>query len=221
MASYFVTATGTELGKTYVTAGLVRAAAEVGRRFAAVKPVVSGYTPETAAGSDPALLLAAMGKRVTHKAIEAISPWRFAAPLSPDMAAAREGRRLDLAELQAFCRAAMSAAPEGLLIEGVGGVAVPLVGTVLVADWISRLRVPAILVAGTYLGTLSHTITAAEALVVRGVAVAAVVLSESVASPVPPEETAQVLRRLLPHPVHVIPRDLNDRSFRALMANLE
>jgi dethiobiotin synthetase len=214
MGSYFVTGTGTEVGKTYVTAGIVRGAAELGRRFAAVKPLVSGYDAGAAAGSDPAVLLAAMGKRVTPRAIAAISPFRFLAPLSPDMAAAREGRRVDFEALVAVSQAAIEAAP--VLIEGVGGVAVPLEGRLLVADWIAAVGVPAILVAGTYLGTLSHTITAAETLAARGIAVAAIVLSESVAAPVPAAEVAGVLRRLLPHEVHVIPRDLNDRSFRKL-----
>jgi dethiobiotin synthetase len=97
---------------------------------------------------------------------------------------------------------------------------VPLDATHLVADWIKALKIPAILVAGTYLGTISHTIAAAESLVVRGVPIAGIVLSESLVSPVPPAETAMVLARFLPHPVHIIPRDLNDRSFRELAATL-
>jgi dethiobiotin synthetase len=218
MTSYFVTGTGTGVGKTYVTAGIVRGATQLGRRFAAVKPVLSGYDPAAAASSDPALLLDAMGKRVTHKAIAAISPFRFAAPLSPDMAAAREGKRVDFEALLAFSQAAMEAAP--VLIEGVGGVAVPLDGAWLVMDWIAELRIPALLVAGTYLGTLSHTITAVESLEVRGITIAGIVLSESVSPPVPAEEVAEVLRRVVPHPVFIIPRDLNDRSFRELAASL-
>jgi len=220
MTSYFVTGTGTEVGKTYVTAGILRASRETGRGMAAIKPVLSGYSPAQALGSDPAVLLAAMGRRVTHKAIAAISPWRFAAPISPDMAAARENRQLELPALMAFCQAAMEAAPAGLLIEGVGGAAVPLDATHLVADWIKALKIPAILVGGTYLGTISHTIASAESLVVRGIPIAGIVLSESLVSPVPPEETAMVLARFLPHPVHIIPRDLNDRSFRELAAVL-
>jgi len=220
MTSYFVTATGTDVGKTYVTAGMVRAARELGRKLSAIKPVLSGYTPAQAAGSDPAILLGAMGRRVTHRNIAAITPWRFAAPISPDMAAARERRALDITALTAFCQGAIQAAPAGLLIEGAGGAAVPLDATHLVADWIKALNIPAILVAGTYLGTISHTICAAETLVVRGVPIAAIVLSESLASPVAPEETAMVIARFLPHPVHIIPRDLNDRSFRELAAAL-
>jgi dethiobiotin synthetase len=220
MTNYFITATGTDIGKTYVTAGILRAARQAGRRLSAIKPLLSGYDAANAGSSDPAVLLAAMGKKVTPQTIAAITPWRYAAPLSPDMAAAREGSSLDFAALTAFCQAAVAAAPEGLLIEGVGGVAVPLGGMVLVADWIAALRLPAILVTGTYLGSISHTVTAVESLVVRGIPIAGIVLNESIGAPVSPQEMKTVLARLLPHPMHIIPRDLNDQSFRELTAVL-
>jgi dethiobiotin synthetase len=220
MRNYFVTATGTDIGKTYVTAGIIRAARQAGRPFSAIKPLLSGYNPQDAANSDPAILLAAMGKQATEQNIASITPWRFAAPLSPDMAAAREGRQIDVEALTLFCKAALETAPETLLIEGVGGVAVPLDATRIVADWIAALRIPAILVAGSYLGTISHTITAAETLVVRGISIAAIVLNQSPQSPVPPEETAAVLARFLPHPIHIIPRNSGDDPFRELATSL-
>jgi dethiobiotin synthetase len=220
MRSYFVTATGTDIGKTYVTAGIIRAARQAGRQFSAIKPLLSGYNPQDAASSDPAILLAAMGKQVTNQNIASITPWRFAAPLSPDMAAAREGRQIDIEALTTFCKAAIETAPETLLIEGVGGVAVPLDAIRVVADWIASLRIPAILVGGSYLGTISHTITAAETLVVRGIGIAAIVLNQSLQDPVPPEETASVLARFLPHPIHIIPRNSGDDPFRELAASL-
>ena|ERR1700733_6342936 len=220
MRSYFVTATGTDIGKTYVTSNVIRAARQVGLDFSAIKPVLSGYDEATASSSDSARLLAAMGKKVTLRNIAAITPWRFAAPLSPDMAAAREARTIDFATLISFCEAASEASPDVLLIEGVGGVAVPLDDTHLVVDLISALRLPAILVAGTYLGTLSHTITAVEALVVRGIPVAAIVLNESEGAPVSLEETAAALASRLPHPIHQIPRNTAAPPFRALVASL-
>ena len=220
MLSYFVTATGTDIGKTYITANIIRAARQVGLDFSAIKPVLSGYEDANAAASDSARLLAAMGKKVTLRNIAAITPWRFAAPLSPDIAAAREGRTIDFATLTSFCEAAIEAAPDVLLIEGVGGVAVPLDDTHLVVDLIAALRIPALLVTGTYLGTLSHTITAVEALVVRGIPIAGIVLNESAGATVGLEETAEALARRLPHPIHPIPRNAVAPPFRALVASL-
>jgi dethiobiotin synthetase len=220
MLSYFVTATGTDIGKTYVTGNIIRAARQVGLDFSAIKPVLSGYDEATAANCDSAKLLAAMGKKVSLRNIAALTPWRFAAPLSPDMAAAREARTIDFAALTAFCEAAIQAAPDVLLIEGVGGVAVPLNDTHLVVDLIAALHLPAVLVTGSYLGTISHTITAVEALVVRGIPIAAIVLNESVNAPVSLEETADALARRLPHPIYQVPRNSGAPPFRALVESL-
>ncbi len=84
----------------------------------------------------------------------------------------------------------------------------PLTERETVADWIAALEVPALLVTGSYLGTLSHTLTAAEALKARGVPLAAVIVSESADSPVPLSETVETLERFVT-PVLALPR-LND-----------
>jgi dethiobiotin synthetase len=216
MPAYFVTGTGTGIGKTYVSAGIVRAGAAQ-----AVKPILSGYNAQAAADSDAGILLAAMGKPVTESNIAAIAPWRFAAPLSPDMAAAREHREVDLAAVIAFCQAAIAAAPGLLLIEGVGGAMVPLTAQHTVRDWIAALNIPVLLVAGTYLGTISHTLTTATALTAAGITIAAIVLSESLVAPASLRETAAAIARFLPAPIRLIPRDFNDRSFRELAAFLQ
>jgi dethiobiotin synthetase len=174
----FVTGTGTDVGKTFVTAALIRHYRAAGRSVAAIKPVVSGFDPATAATSDPGELLAALGRAPTMEEIDRISPWRFAAPLSPDLAAARENRTLDFDALVEFSRRQTRSA-EIVFIEGVGGVMVPLDATHTVLDWMSALRVPVLLVAGSYLGTISHTLTALNVLAQRNLDIAAVVVSES------------------------------------------
>lgn len=220
MTSYFITATGTDIGKTHTIAGLIRAGRELKREFAAIKPILTGYDTETAARSDSSVLLDAMARPITPRNIATISPWRFAAPLSPDMAAAREGKRIVLNDVVTFCEAAAAAAPGTLLIEGIGGVAVPLNDEDLVADWISALGIPAILIGGTYLGTLSHLITAGALLTAQGIKIAAIVLNESPNAPVLAEEIASTLERFAACPIHIIPRDFDDGSFRKLAATL-
>jgi dethiobiotin synthetase len=187
----FVTGTGTGVGKTHVSCGILRARGGHG-----VKPVMSGFDPAEAGTSDAGLLLRAMGEAVTADSIAAVSPWRFAAPLSPDMAAAREGRVVPFAELLGFCRQ-----PGIDLVEGVGGVAVPLDATHTVLDWMAELGFPALLVAGSYLGTLSHTLTALMALQVRGIEVEGVVVNETPGSTVDLAETIASLRQHAAVPV--------------------
>lgn len=205
MTACFITATGTEIGKTYVTAMLCRELLSQGLNVRALKPVLSGYTPDEAADCDSGLILQALGQNVSDAAIGDMTPWRFAAPLSPDMAAAREGRSIDFDALVAFCQPGDE---DFLIVEGVGGAMVPLTGSQTVLDWIVALGYPALVVAGSYLGTISHTLTTVNAMRDRGATVAGVVVSESAVSPVPMSETLATIARFLPEtPITGVPRN--------------
>lgn len=199
--SYFITATGTDLGKTWLTAGIVAACRARGVAVCALKPVISGYDPARHEESDIAKLGAG------GAAVAEIAPWRFAAPLSPDRAAAQEGKHIDFAALVDWCRAAIARNPGLLLIEGIGGAMVPLDATHTVRDWIAALGIPVVLVAGSYLGALSHTLTALAALRAVGVMPAAIVVNESEGGGVSLDDTLASLR---PHiggvPLHVLRR---------------
>jgi len=195
MSAVFITATGTDIGKTFVTAGLIRHIRGSGGAIAAVKPIVSGFDPEAWQESDPAVLLAALGCPVVLAEVERISPWRFAAPLSPDTAAARERRAIDFDAVAEFCHGAVAARRGRLFIEGIGGVMVPLDARHTVLDLITKLRLPLVLVAGSYVGTLSHTLTALQVLARRNIDVAAIVVSETQGSAAALDETVATVAR--------------------------
>ncbi len=195
MTTVFVTATGTGVGKTFITAKLVAELRAARRSVLALKPVASGFDADNVAASDTGVLLDALGLAPTAANLDAVSPWRFAAPLSPDMAAARERRRVPFEELLEFCRAPRPA--DVTLIEGIGGAMVPLDDTHTVLDWIAALGAPVLLVAGSYLGTLSHTLTAVAALRARGLEAVTIIVSESEEQPVPLEETTRTIRRFV------------------------
>lgn len=207
MSAYFITATGTDVGKTFVARGLIRALRGRSRHITALKPVMSGFDPVEAAGSDGGLLLTALGREPTLEAIAAISPWRYTAPLAPDMAAAREGRNLDYPGLIDFCRKAVATNRDTLLIEGVGGIMSPIDQKHTVLDWMTALELPLIVITGTYLGTLSHTLTALDVLARRGLAISALVISESVGRPERLDETHETIARFAGDiPVISLPR---------------
>ncbi|MGB7777078.1 MAG: dethiobiotin synthase [Pseudolabrys sp.] len=195
MAAYFVTSTGTDIGKTFVTAALIRYMRESNQPVGALKPIVSGYDSSVAETSDPAVLLAALGRRMSADEIERIAPWRFRAPLAPDLAAAREGRRVDFVELVEFSRAAINGAKGPLFIEGVGGIMVPLDGRRTVLDWMTALDIPLLLIVGGYLGTISHTLTALAVLAQRKLTIAAIVVSESDRDAVALDDTVASIER--------------------------
>ena len=111
------------------------------------------------------------------------------------MAAQREGRTIDFDAVTAFCRSAMSKRRGLLLIEGIGGIMVPIDQSHTVLDLMTQLRVPILLVAGTYVGTISHTLTALQVLVRRNLDVAAVVVSESQGSAAALDDTVAAIAR--------------------------
>ncbi len=189
MNAIFVTATGTGIGKTYVTAGLIRHWRADDRDIDALKPVMTGFDPAKAEDSDAGVLLKALGRPLTAAEIHRICPWRYAAPLSPDAAARRENRPLPFDDLVAFSRRAITAATGTLLIEGGGGVMVPRDDRHTVLDWMTALNVPLVVVTGTYLGTLSHTLTCLDVLERRKLAVKALVVNETPGSSVPLTDT--------------------------------
>jgi dethiobiotin synthetase len=195
MSAYFVTSTGTDIGKTFVTAGLIRYLRNAGASPAALKPIVSGYDSSVVETSDPAVLLKALGRAVSADEIERIAPWRFRAPLAPDIAAARENRSIDFEQLVAFSRTAIQTATGMLFIEGVGGIMVPLDGQRTVLDWMAALNIPLVLVVGGYLGTISHTLTALDVLAQRKLKIAAIVVSESERHTVELDDTVDSIAR--------------------------
>ena len=207
----FIAGAGTEIGKTYVTAALTRHLRAEGRAVRALKPLASGVPPvgdPAFAGSDTGRLLAAQGLALTAEAVEACSPWRFAAPFAPDLAAAREGRSLALEDLVAWCRGAIAAADSGtlVLVEGVGGLMSPITPDATGLDWLKALGLPTLLVSGSYLGAISHALTAVETLRAHAIPLAAVAVSESPDAPTPPETVAGAIRSRIHAPVACLRR---------------
>ncbi len=181
MRQFFITAVGTGVGKTLVMTVLCHQLNTLGRRVSALKPVVSGYSDDDPE-SDPALILRSLGQSPTSEAIATIAPWRFTAPLSPHLAARREDRSIPMEDVLAFCSEPGDGDVDVRLIEGAGGLMSPIGPRETCLDWIVGLNAPVILVTGTYLGAISHTLTALDVSRNHGVDVSGVVVSESLES---------------------------------------
>ncbi len=209
MPTLFIAGTGTDVGKTYVSAAIIRALRQARVAVDALKPVASGFDPAAPAGSDPAVLLEALGRPWSGVALEEMSPWRYRAPLSPPLAAAREGRRLDGEAVISLCRERAGAlGPETwMLVESAGGVMSPLDDRLTMLDLAVRLQAPIVLVAGSYLGTISHTLTATAVIAGARLRLAGIIVSESLGGPPPIHETlADLAGRLSPTPVIALER---------------
>jgi dethiobiotin synthetase len=203
MAPFFVTATGTDLGKTHVLCSVLERLRARSVNVRALKPVLSGFDEARPDISDSGRLLKAQGIEVNPATLAGITPWRFAPPLSPDMAARRAGVRVALEAVAGFCDEAVRDG-KVLFVEGAGGVMSPLGSDFLNIDLIARLKARPLLVSGGYLGTISHTLTALEAMRVRGIEPSAIVLSATSVIPVPLNETRETLMRFQRTPVFCV-----------------
>jgi dethiobiotin synthetase len=190
----FIAGTGTEVGKTHVAAGLLRAAVSRELSAAATKPVMSGVDDANLADSDAGRLLAAAGVEPTDEAVAEVAPWRFLAPLAPTAAARAENRALTYDELLAFCRGRLALRVGLHVVESAGGVMSPIADGKLVIDLAADLGRPVVLVTAAYLGAISHTLTAIAALEARGVALAAVVVNEARLDALPAAELIAELK---------------------------
>lgn len=171
MRGFFVTGTGTEVGKTVVAAALARTLADSGEQVAVFKPAVTGLDdPEE---TDHALLRRAAG---SDQSDDEIAPYRYGPPASPHLAAAQAGEEIDPGQLRVGARSAAAGA-DVLVCEGVGGLLVPLADGYLVRDFAADLALPVIVAASPGLGTINHTLLTLEAARAAGLTVAAVVLT--------------------------------------------
>ncbi|MFA5193532.1 MAG: dethiobiotin synthase [Verrucomicrobiia bacterium] len=192
----FITGTDTGVGKTFVTAALVRELRRRGVHTGAAKPFATGNR------DDARQLRAAMDGELTLKEI---NPVFFRRPLAPMVSADMEGKRVPLRvplPVKQF---------ELLLVEGVGGWLVPLTKRVTVADWATQQRWPIVIVARAGLGTINHTLLTIASARSRGVRIAAVVLNDvDKAGMATARRNATVLRRLTRLPVLVSIKSLAD-----------
>jgi dethiobiotin synthetase len=205
VTAIFITATGPDVGETYVVAALIRQLRQLGHAVDAIKPIVSGYDPAQAAASDPGALIAALGLPFSPESIERVSPWRFRAAVAPDMAARYEGRSIDVDGVIAFCQSAVARRHDVLLIGGVGGVMVPLDNERTILDVMMALRLPLILVTGSYQGAIGHTLTALDSLFRRDMNLLSTIVCETPGSTVPLDDVVASIARFTV-PVIGLPR---------------
>lgn len=205
MRGYFVTATGTDIGKTYVSAQLISAWRAQGYVVQATKPLMSGFAEDALEQSDAGRLLMAMGKEVSAASVSEMCLHRLTPPLAPNVAMRQAGVRQDHAEIRGFVQRRMAQPADFHLVEGAGGVMSPLTDEKLQIDLMADLQLPIILISAAYLGSISHTLTALYAIKARGLKVAAVVISQPSVTSGEPGVFAEELNLFSDVPFFVIP----------------
>ncbi len=179
----FITGTGTDIGKTVVTAGLARLFKKAGAKVLPVKPVQSGgvLQPNGKLDSPDGDVYGSAGAEWN---IETQCPYIFEPACSPHLAAKLAGVELDVSFIAGKVRSLERRGT--LLVEGAGGILVPLNGESTMLDLMKELSYPVVLVAGNKLGTINDSLLSLMALKQAGVSVCGVIMT-SCEGPVPSE----------------------------------
>lgn len=198
----FITATDTGVGKTLVTSALVTHLTQRGIDIGVMKPVETGISRSIKVQSDGARLQKASG---SHDPIAEVCPYVFRLPVAPLSAARAERKTIRMATiLQAFH--ALRQKHDFVAVEGVGGVHVPITGTVDVLDLMQRMGLPVIVVGQSGLGGVNHALLTLHALRQRKVPIVALVLNQlrpvrTKTAQAQEQSTVTLLRRLAKVPV--------------------
>lgn len=215
MRGLFITATDTGVGKTEVACALVSGARAAGLDVGAMKPAQSGVEPGVPTDADR--LHAAAGGA---DPMALVCPYAFAPPLAPGVAARLAGVEISLGAILDAARA-LAARHAALVVEGAGGLLVPLTPRESYADLAAALGLPVLVVARAGLGTVNHTALTVEALRARGLAIAGVVLNRTAPDDDPsvPHNAAEIERLAgvrvlasLPYQRDIAAREANLRS---------
>lgn len=198
----FITGTDTAVGKTLVAACLALQLKDRGKRVGVMKPIETGVVPTRQHHSDAVRLRAIVE---SDDALGAVCPYAFPLPLSPLAAAQAERSAIDLKAIQQVYRL-LAKEHDLMIVEGIGGVHVPIAKKQDVMDLIKRLRLPTVVVGRSGLGGINHALLTIEALRKRKLAVAALVLNAT--RPVRSQEarlqektTVEILRKKAGVPV--------------------
>lgn len=173
----FITGTDTGVGKTFVGCGIAAALASRGVDAGVMKPAETGCAVRRGAlvPVDAVRLMAAAG---VQDPLDLVNPYRFRPPVAPAVAAEREGRMISLSVIMRAYRT-LAGRHDLMIVEGAGGILVPLAKRTTYLDLAERLDLPVLIVARPNLGTINHTALTVLALRTRSIAIAGIVLNDS------------------------------------------
>ncbi len=196
MSAVFVTGTDTGCGKTFVACALARSLRAAGRRVRVLKPIETGCLDGLPA--DARALAEAAGDDAP---LERLCPYRFALPAAPEVAARAEGIAIDAARIE-FALAAARKDADLVIVEGAGGLLVPIATGLDMAGLARRLRLPLLVASRATLGTINHTLLTLEAARARDLRVLGVVISHASAALSPADRSnLDLLLERLPVPL--------------------
>ena len=201
--NFLITGTDTGIGKTFCGCGLIRAARAAGVKCSGMKPFCTGDT------SDVELIAAASGNDIPH---HLLNPVWLRPPLAPYAAAMLENRPIDITAVQKAYHE-LAAKHDLVLVEGAGGLLVPILRDYNFRDLAVDLKLEVILVAPNRLGVINHILLSAESIANAGLRLALLILNEVDPEPTLAAQTnPSILEELLNVPLYLSPFQNGDFS---------
>jgi dethiobiotin synthetase len=221
----FVTGTDTDCGKTFIAGGIARVLVKKGLNVGVMKPIATAGSPAPETGlrskwiSDDALHLRQAA--ATSDSLSLINPICFRAALAPWPAARLEKKTIDIDRMMSAYRE-LCQRHDYMVVEGAGGVLVPITREFFMVDLMARMRLAAIIVARPDLGTLNHTLLTVAHLKQKGVPLAGIILNNYRGKTRAEQTNPRVLQRILDRRIIVVPHQPNFvHDFDALARTLE
>ncbi|NLQ16527.1 dethiobiotin synthase [Marinomonas sp. M1K-6] len=197
---FFISGTDTDVGKTYVTVGLLAAAKRAGLKSLGLKPIAAGAElVEGCLRNQDALLIQQASSVVLP--YEQVNPVVLEAAIAPHIAAMQEGRLVTASRLEGYIKGALLTPHEFALVEGAGGWRVPLNDREMLSDVAVALGFPVILVVNMKLGCLNHAILTAQAIARDGLTLAGWVANSGPELMPCYDENLATLMAMLPAPL--------------------
>ena len=207
----FVTGTDTEVGKSVIAGGLALAFRERGIDVGVMKPAVTGCRTRKGqcTAEDVDFLVKASGSEDNPGLI---CPYMLRDPLAPEVAADREGARIDIRTIKSAFKQ-LNEKHEALIVEGAGGLFVPIKRNYLMIDLIASLGVPIVIVARPGLGTINHTLLSCEAARAKNIGIGGIIINNYPKKPSTAERTnPDMIRRYARAPLLGVVPHLPDVS---------
>jgi len=216
----FITGTDTGVGKTMVAGAIAQQLAERGRQVGVFKPIATGcrMTREGLVSTDAEFLAHCVDSPFS---LDQINPIRYQEPLAPMVAVEQTGRQIDWETLELAYNNIVDCS-EVVIVEGIGGLMVPITRDYLVLDMMADMNLPVVIVARSQLGTINHTMLTIHACRQRKLQIAGIVINgyRADCDDTAQQSNPQVIQDISGVPVlAVIPYDTDSCVERGVLAD--
>lgn len=199
MKKFFITGTDTDCGKTYISSRL----AQLLNSAIVIKPIASGCEQQEGQLVNQDALI---HQKHAQLPMDLVNPWKFKSAVSPHLAAKEEGCSLDIESIASYCMDFTFPGLKTLLIEGAGGLMVPLNNSSTWVDFLRITKIPVILVVGMKLGCLNHALLTQSAFGSNGIECVGWIANCIDPHMLMPDENIDTLKTMLPFPLLGIAR---------------